>query len=77
MLVGQPLRHTAVRLSTSGTTKKGYTVKKSLIAQYVSITLAGLGVAHAQTTTAPADGKPVPVTVDNFVRAESDMYSQA
>ncbi|MBV8273510.1 MAG: DUF1254 domain-containing protein [Cupriavidus sp.] len=49
-------------------------MKKSLIAQYVSITLAGLGVAHAQTTTAPADGKPVPVTVDNFVRAESDMY---
>lgn len=49
-------------------------MKKSLIAQYVSITLAGLGVAHAQTAAAPADGKPVPVTVDNFVRAESDMY---
>lgn len=32
--------------------------------------LLGLSMAHAQNVA----GAPVPVTVDNFVRAESDMY---
>ena len=31
---------------------------------------AGLSAAHAQT----GGSKPVPVTADNFVRAESDLY---
>jgi len=35
--------------------------------------LAGAGMAHAQDKPA-AEGTPVPVTPDNFVRAESDMY---
>lgn len=36
----------------------------------LAMTLAATGAAFAQ---APAD-KPIPVTVDNFVRAESDLY---
>jgi Protein of unknown function (DUF1254) len=36
----------------------------------LGITLAMIGTAHAQ---APS-GSPIPVTVDNFVRAESDLY---
>ena len=37
----------------------------------VAAALAATGVAHAQQAPAPAT---VPVTLDNFVRAESDMY---
>ena len=36
--------------------------------------IAVFGAAHSQTATAPPSGATVPVTVDNFVRAESDMY---
>jgi hypothetical protein len=39
----------------------------------VAVTLAGIGAAHAQSSAQP-QGKTVPVTVDNFVRAETDMY---
>jgi hypothetical protein len=35
--------------------------------------IAVFGTAHSQTATAPPSGATVPVTVDNFVRAESDM----
>src|ERR1700710_418824 len=39
----------------------------------MGVALSVLGVAHSQTKKmAPAN--TVPVTVDNFVRAESDMY---
>ncbi|QYY29889.1 MULTISPECIES: DUF1254 domain-containing protein [Cupriavidus] len=40
----------------------------------VGFALAGVGTTHGQTVAAQAAGATVPVTVDNFVRAESDMY---
>ncbi|HBD35889.1 MAG TPA: carboxylesterase, partial [Cupriavidus sp.] len=36
--------------------------------------LVGVGTTYGQIAAAQATGAPVPVTVDNFVRAESDMY---
>lgn len=39
----------------------------------IGVALAGAGMVHAQEKSA-AEGVTVPVTVDNFVRAESDMY---
>jgi hypothetical protein len=39
----------------------------------LAMTLVAIGIAHAQTA-APAAGKVVAVTVDNFPRAESDLY---
>ncbi|WP_434475893.1 DUF1254 domain-containing protein [Cupriavidus taiwanensis] len=38
------------------------------------IALAMPGAVHAQPAATPQPGTPVPVTVDNFIRAESDMY---
>jgi len=43
----------------------------------IGAAIAMLGAAHAQTATTPPAGTAVPVTVDNFVRAESDMYVNA
>lgn len=43
---------------------------RALAAMLVLITAINL---QAQTTSAPA-GNAVPVTVDNFIRAESDLY---
>src|SRR5260221_8909580 len=40
-------------------------------------TLAAVSGAQAQPAPQPPAGKAVPVTVDNFVRAESDMYAAA
>ncbi|MNZ65772.1 hypothetical protein D3C78_839720 [compost metagenome] len=39
-----------------------------------AVLTALLGSAQAQAATTPAADKAVPVTVDNFIRAESDMY---
>ncbi|QOT75784.1 DUF1254 domain-containing protein [Cupriavidus basilensis] len=36
--------------------------------------LSMASVAHSQPAASPSSGAPVPVSVDNFVRAESDMY---
>lgn len=53
---------------------KGEQVKKTLIVNTIAgLTIAGTGMAHAQSASALA-GPAVPVTVENFVRAESDMY---
>src|SRR6476646_11909105 len=42
-----------------------------IITTFVSLILvAGLTAAHAQTDSS----KPAPVTIDNFARAESDLY---
>ncbi|SFM88485.1 DUF1254 domain-containing protein [Variovorax sp. OV329] len=51
-------------------------MKKTLkwINTALGLVVAGAGAAQAQAPAAPADAKAVPVTVDNFVRAESDMY---
>ncbi len=38
------------------------------------IAFAMLGTVHAQPATTPPAGAAVPVTVDNFIRAETDMY---
>ncbi|WP_373376207.1 DUF1254 domain-containing protein [Cupriavidus nantongensis] len=38
------------------------------------IAFAMLGTVHAQPATTPPAGTPVPVTVDNFIRAETDMF---
>jgi hypothetical protein len=43
----------------------------------IGAAIAMLGVAHAQTATVPPATAAVPVTVDNFVRAESDKYVAA
>ena len=40
------------------------------LVRILSITFAAMGVAQAQTPSSNA----IPVTVDNFVRAESDLY---
>jgi hypothetical protein len=40
----------------------------------LAVTLAASDGAHAQPSPQTPAGKPVPVTVDNFGRAESDMY---
>jgi hypothetical protein len=41
----------------------------------LAVALAAINEAHAQTKTQPsASGLPIPVTVDNFIRAESDLY---
>jgi hypothetical protein len=45
-------------------------MKRNLFFGISSVTLAAVYTAHAQT---PA-GSAIPVTVDNFVRAESDLY---
>jgi hypothetical protein len=45
-------------------------MKTKLVVCTLAMTLTAIGVALAQS---PA-GKPVPVTADNFVRAESDLY---
>ncbi len=47
--------------------------KKPIVNVIVGLTLVGSGVAQAQEKPA-AEGATVPVTLDNFVRAESDMY---
>lgn len=47
--------------------------RKQIVNTFAGLALAGFGMAHAQDATAPATN-PVPVTVDNFVRAESDTY---
>ncbi|MFK4446917.1 hypothetical protein ABH944_006988 [Caballeronia udeis] len=44
---------------------------------FIGAAIAMLGTAHAQTAATPPAGTAVPVTVDNFVRAESDMYVNA
>ncbi|NPT47596.1 DUF1254 domain-containing protein [Paraburkholderia sp. 1N] len=50
-------------------------MKTSLITTCVTgLVLAAVGTAQAQTAAAPSAGATVPVTVDNFVRAETDMY---
>jgi hypothetical protein len=50
-------------------------VKKALILTCgMGAAIAVFGTAHSQTATAPPSGATVPVTVDNFVRAESDTY---
>jgi hypothetical protein len=48
-------------------------MKLKLTAGAFAAMLMTSGVAHAQTA-APAAGNAVPVTVDNFPRAESDLY---
>jgi hypothetical protein len=40
----------------------------------IAPTLAAIGSTHAQATAQPQAGTAVPVTVDNFPRAESDLY---
>lgn len=45
---------------------------KISLASQVALSLIMTGVAFAQQSNAP--GGPVPVTVDNFPRAESDLY---
>lgn len=45
-----------------------------IIACMLGATLSVLSAAHAQTPAASVSGAAVPVTVDNFVRAESDQY---
>ena len=50
-------------------------MKKALILTCgMGAAIAVFGTAHSQTATAPPSGATVPVTVDNFVRAESDTY---
>jgi hypothetical protein len=50
-------------------------VKKALFLTCgMAAAIAVVGTAHSQSATAPPSGATVPVTVDNFVRAESDMY---
>jgi len=50
-------------------------MKNAMIANaLMGFALAGVGTIHGQASAAQAAGGPVPVTVDNFVRAESDMY---
>ncbi|HEX2891437.1 MAG TPA: DUF1254 domain-containing protein [Vineibacter terrae] len=49
--------------------------KHALAAIALSASLIATGAATAQQPAAPAPpGNPLPVTVDNFVRAESDTY---
>ena len=46
----------------------------TIITTFVGLILAaGMTVAHAQTD----NSKPMPVTIDNFARAESDLYMSA
>jgi len=45
-------------------------MKMALGISALSITLAATSSAHAQSPS----GNAIPVTVDNFVRAESDLY---
>ncbi|MGO4810743.1 DUF1254 domain-containing protein [Cupriavidus sp. 2MCAB6] len=40
----------------------------------ICATLATLGTAQSQPAATHPGGAPVPVTVDNFIRAETDMY---
>jgi len=50
-------------------------VKKTMISNaLMGFALVGVGTTYGQIAAAQATGAPVPVTVDNFVRAESDMY---
>ncbi|MFM0077200.1 DUF1254 domain-containing protein [Paraburkholderia nemoris] len=50
-------------------------MKNALITACVAgVVLAAVGTALSQTVAAQPSGATVPVTVDNFVRAESDMY---
>src|SRR6266852_1744637 len=59
---------TARELSTRG--KSGMD-KKHIFYAAVTASLSIINAAHAQS---PAGSKAVPVTADNFIRAESDLY---
>lgn len=50
--------------------------KTSIAWQLAALSLAASTMAIAQEASAPSapQGAPVPVTIDNFVRAESDLY---
>lgn len=48
---------------------------KYLLAILVSaVALTGAGPTRAASDAQPSSDKPTPVTVDNFIRAESDLY---
>ncbi|SCU75883.1 conserved exported hypothetical protein [Cupriavidus necator] len=47
---------------------------KPISACVAGIACAMFATAHAQPAATPPAGAAVPVTVDNFIRAESDMY---
>jgi hypothetical protein len=50
-------------------------MKTTLTIFALAVALAAINEAQAQTTAQPsAGGLPIPVTVDNFIRAESDLY---
>lgn len=50
-------------------------MKTTLTVFSLAAALAAISEARAQTTAQPsAGGLPIPVTVDNFIRAESDLY---
>ncbi len=53
------------------------TLRTKVIVRAWAATLAAVGGAQAQPAPKPPVGNAIPVTVDNFVRAESDMYAAA
>ncbi len=52
-------------------------MKAKLIAYTVVMTLTAINSVRAQSPAQPAAGATVPVTVDNFIRAETDLYFSA
>jgi hypothetical protein len=52
-------------------------MKPTLSICAVGVSLAAANAAQAQTAAQPRTGDPVPVTVENFIRAESDLYMSA
>jgi hypothetical protein len=45
-------------------------MRRTLLISALTTAFAAIGMTHAQSPS----GTPIPVTVDNFVRAESDLY---
>jgi hypothetical protein len=49
-------------------------MKLILVISSVALSVIVTGALHAQPALQSSAGNPVPVTVDNFIRAESDLY---
>jgi hypothetical protein len=50
-------------------------MKAELVIGVAIATFAALSAVEAQSSAAPQAGDTVPVTVNNFIRAESDLIS--